>query len=183
MLLENPITKTYDLCWPFQKAVETAQQDAQEKKKQFLAIQSQVNDAQAVALETKREAERLKQEAEQAELNIASLASLEQQPAQTSNGGGVGQSGLNTGGGFGQGLGGSFGSTNGYQTQPSASGYGGYHHEKPDSGSGFGGGAMGYQGGFAPNVMVRGGEDDRLSIPSPDELKEVGDVYSNPFSL
>ncbi len=149
--------------------MEVAQHDAQEKKKQFLAIQSQANDAQAVALQTKREAERLKQEAEQAELNVASLASLEQQPSN----GGVTQS-----------VGVSFGEENGYQARTD---YGGYHHQdKPDpahsSGRGFMGGAMGYQGGFAPNVMVRGG-DDGLSIPSPEELKDVGEAYSNPFSL
>ena len=44
-----------------QKEADRAAEDAAEIKKRFLAVQGQANDAQHVAMETKREAERLRE--------------------------------------------------------------------------------------------------------------------------
>jgi septal ring factor EnvC (AmiA/AmiB activator) len=51
--------------------------EAKTKKDTFLQAQSQANDAQALALDTKREADRLRQQAEEAEINAASAASMQ----------------------------------------------------------------------------------------------------------
>jgi uncharacterized protein YlxW (UPF0749 family) len=47
-----------------QKEIEKAKQDAAEKQNHFLDLQKKANDAQALALETRREADRLAQQAE-----------------------------------------------------------------------------------------------------------------------
>jgi hypothetical protein len=44
-----------------------------------MAVQAQSQDAQAVSMETKREAERLKEDAEKAELEVAAKASIQEQ--------------------------------------------------------------------------------------------------------
>lgn len=61
--------------------------EAKSKKDQCLAVQAQVKDADILAQQTKQEADRLRQEAEEAEMRIASAASMQQQaPAPASNG-------------------------------------------------------------------------------------------------
>ncbi|CAB9509662.1 Epidermal growth factor receptor substrate 15 [Seminavis robusta] len=60
------------------KEASQAKTDAEAKKKKFLAAQSAANDAQAVAMETKREAEKVRKMAEQAELDAAAAASMQQ---------------------------------------------------------------------------------------------------------
>jgi hypothetical protein len=52
-------------------------QDAKKKKEQFLAAQSQANDTQAIAMQTKQEAEKLRSEAEESEMRAAAAASME----------------------------------------------------------------------------------------------------------
>ncbi|KAL3940112.1 MAG: hypothetical protein SGBAC_005273 [Bacillariaceae sp.] len=58
---------------------ERAGQTANDLRKRFLAIQGQASDASAVAMETKREAQKLKDAVEQAELDMASAASMQDQ--------------------------------------------------------------------------------------------------------
>lgn len=62
-----------------ERDAERAAQDAVEIKKRFMAVQSQAHDAEALAAETRREANKLKDEAEKAELDMASAASLKEQ--------------------------------------------------------------------------------------------------------
>ena len=66
----------FDQC---QKEAEKAAQDAEAIRKRFLEVQGRANDAQAVAMETKREFERLRNKAEQAEIDAAAAASLREQ--------------------------------------------------------------------------------------------------------
>eukprot|EP00522_Entomoneis_paludosa_P011313 CAMPEP_0172447012 /NCGR_PEP_ID=MMETSP1065-20121228/6408_1 /TAXON_ID=265537 /ORGANISM="Amphiprora paludosa, Strain CCMP125" /LENGTH=998 /DNA_ID=CAMNT_0013198205 /DNA_START=21 /DNA_END=3017 /DNA_ORIENTATION=- len=67
------------------KEVEQLNLDARLKKDALLQAQAQANDAQALAFETKREADKLRKELEDAELAAASSASLQhQQPASPS---------------------------------------------------------------------------------------------------
>lgn len=132
-----------------QREVEKVKQDAAEKKKQFMDMQTQANNAQALALETRREADRLRQEAEQKEIEAAQAASLAQSqpvehthmPAQAAVPGFAAQPASN-GGGYG-GFGGS---------QPQ-------HHKQPSDYGGFGGG-FGIMGGTV-------GDSSAWGIPSP----------------
>jgi len=66
------------------KELEQIMLDAKMKQDALLQAQGQVNDAQALAMETRREADRLRKESEDAELAAASSASLQHsQPAPT----------------------------------------------------------------------------------------------------
>jgi len=58
---------------------DNAAQTANDLRKRFLAVQGQASDASAVAMETKREAERLKEAVEKAEIDMASAASMQDQ--------------------------------------------------------------------------------------------------------
>lgn len=116
------------LLFILQREAEKAAQDAEEIRKRFLAVQGQSNDAQAVAMETKREADKLREAAEKAELDMAAAASMREQarkerdasieqeaaaapePAPSSNGYGGQSNGMQYGG---------------YGQQP-PQGYGGY---------------------------------------------------------
>jgi septal ring factor EnvC (AmiA/AmiB activator) len=62
-----------------QKEAESAAFDAEAIKKRFLAVQGQANEAQHVAMETKREADKLRDKAEKAELDMAAAASMRDQ--------------------------------------------------------------------------------------------------------
>jgi hypothetical protein len=61
-----------------QKEIEKAKQDAAEKQNHFLDLQKKANDAQALALETRREADRLAQQAEQAEIEAVQAVSVQE---------------------------------------------------------------------------------------------------------
>lgn len=52
--------------------------DARDKKDALLLAQSQVKDAESLAVATKREAERLNKEAEDAQMSAASAASMQE---------------------------------------------------------------------------------------------------------
>ena len=60
------------------REAERASQDADAMRKRFTEVQGRANDAQAVAMETKREYEKLKAEMEQAEIDAAAAASMRQ---------------------------------------------------------------------------------------------------------
>jgi hypothetical protein len=60
-----------------QKEIERLAMDARDKKDAMLLAQSQVKDAEALALATKREAERLNKEAEDAQMSAAAAASMQ----------------------------------------------------------------------------------------------------------
>jgi hypothetical protein len=62
-----------------QREAERAAEDAAEIRKRFLQVQGQANTSQAVAMETKRELEKLRSEAEQAEMDAAQAASIQEQ--------------------------------------------------------------------------------------------------------
>ena len=135
-----------------QRQIEHAKQDAAEKKKQFLDMQTQANNAQALALETRREADRLRQEAEQKEMEFAQAASLAQSqptdqphmpaPVAASNGGG-------------------------FAAPPQ-------HHKQPSDYDGFGGG-FGIMGGAAGD----GGWS--IPTPPGSQNGDAAAAYGNPF--
>lgn len=182
-----------------QKEADRAAEDAAEIKKRFLAVQGQANDAQHVAMETKREAERLREEAEKAELDMAAAASVraeQQRQEEEAQKQAQAQAPAPP-------------STNGYPGygQPAAppTGYG-YQQQQP---MGYGQPPMGqapmgqppmsqqpYQynsmapapmatpqpveGGFGAGVMGGGGG---FNLPSPTEMTQTaGDMYTNPFA-
>ena len=65
-----------------QKDADKAHEEVGEKRKHFMEMQMQANNAQTIAMETKREAERLRQEVEQGELALAAAESVQDtQPA------------------------------------------------------------------------------------------------------
>jgi len=61
---------------------DNAAQTANDLRKRFMAVQAQASDASAVAMETRREAEKLKEEVEKAELDLAAAASMQDQRAE-----------------------------------------------------------------------------------------------------
>jgi hypothetical protein len=79
LLLSNFVT--YLFVFHLQKETANLVQDAKKKKEQFLAAQSQANDTQAVAMQTKQEAEKLRSEAEEAEFRAAAAASMRHTPS------------------------------------------------------------------------------------------------------
>jgi len=128
-------------------------------------MQTQANNAQALALETRREADRLRQEAEQKEIEVAQAASLAQNqpmehtqmhaPVAAQNDGGYGFAAppaTSNGGGYGGGF---------PASQPQ-------HHKQPSDYGGFGGG-FGIMGGTS-------GDGAAWGIPSPGG-SENGDAH------
>ena len=104
-------------------------------------VQNQAANAQVLALETRREADRLRQQAEQAEIEAAQAASMhDAHPTDFSQMAASAPAPVPI--------------TNG-------DGYGGAHHEKQPSYGGFGGG-FGIMGGAAPTNNGGG-----FGIPSP----------------
>lgn len=78
----SPVTHSshLTLSFPFQqREAERASQDAQDIRKRFLVVQGQAKDAGSVAMETRREADRLREDAEKAELEMAAAASMRDQ--------------------------------------------------------------------------------------------------------
>lgn len=65
-----------------QRDADNAAQTANDLRKRFLTMQAQASDASAVAMETKREADRLKEAVEKAELDLAAAASMQDQQAE-----------------------------------------------------------------------------------------------------
>lgn len=61
------------------KEIERLTMDARDKKDALLLAQSQVKDAESLAMATKREAERLNKEAEDAQMSVAAAASMQDQ--------------------------------------------------------------------------------------------------------
>lgn len=141
-----------------QKETEKLEQEAKRTKDAYLQSQSQLNDAKALAHDTKKEAERLRRETEDAEMKAASAASMEsyrQAPSAPV-------------------------SSNGFRPPPVPNKFpsqdGGMMN--PNYPMGFGGegfGVMGQPPSYSnPSVMGGGG----LSIPTP----SGNDPWSNPFS-
>lgn len=62
-----------------QKEIERLGMDARDKKDALLLAQSQLKDAESLAMATKREAERLNKEAEDAQMSAAAAASMQDQ--------------------------------------------------------------------------------------------------------
>ena len=164
------------LFWISQKDATQAKADAEAKKKKFLEAQSQANDAQHVAMDTKRVAEKLRKEADDAEMNLAAQASMQQRqptpepaPAAQATSGYQGQQG------YGQ------HQPSGYGQPPMQQGYGqlqpGGYGQPPMQGqgqSGYGAPAQGYN----PNVM--GQPQGGIELPSPAAAGQDGYSY-NPF--
>ena len=69
------LTQLFGFCE--QKEIERLTMDARDKKDAMLLAQSQVKDAESLALATKREAERLNKEAEDAQMSAAAAASMQ----------------------------------------------------------------------------------------------------------
>ena len=133
--------------------------DAREKKEKMMLVQAQVKDAEALVAQTKKEAERLNKEAEEAQMQAAAAASMQQQQQQH-------QPKQST----------PLPQPPSMQ-QPTSNGYS--HSSMPSYGmppsnqdGGFGGPPLG--GGFDSSVMTSGG----MGIPTP---ANADDPYSNPF--
>jgi hypothetical protein len=193
-----------------ERDAERAAQDAIEIRKRFIAVQSQALDAETVAAQTRREADRLKDEAEKAEIDMASAASLRDQssssraapapvPSVPSNGYGGPEYG---GGGYSKGPDPS--ADYGYgQIPPPDQAYGrgrGYGYGQPVNGGGGGEYAPSYGGGppIAPSVSVpnpssmdggyavgvMGGGANAYDLPSPAQFggpPSGGGYDNNPF--
>eukprot|EP00977_Amphora_coffeiformis_P011031 scaffold2633_cov156-Amphora_coffeaeformis.AAC.11 len=154
------------------KEAERVAADAKEKQEKLMAAQAEANDAQAFAMETKREAEKLRQEVEDAEIAAASAASMQETnpvPAPPQS------NGYNPGSA----------EPPSYGKPPPNPYYGGGSNGPPPS-YGYGqppqppqqqqpsGGQQQFGGyGYNPTVMGSGGG---MSIPTP-----TGDAYDNPF--
>jgi hypothetical protein len=65
-----------------QRELDRAAEDAQDIRKRFMEVQGQVRDAGAVAIELRREADKLRAQAEEAELEMAAAASMRDQQKQ-----------------------------------------------------------------------------------------------------
>lgn len=137
-------------------------------------IQSQVNDSNKVAAETKREVERLRREVEQAELDAASAASMQHvQPANGYPTRATDTADYGMGSPMG---GGPMGGASSYGLSPSkppaSNPYPAYGMNVPSGIPSYG---IPEPSGYNRNVMGGGG----LSIPEP--IGNVDDPYSNPF--
>lgn len=170
-----------------------AAEDATEIKKRFMAVQTQAHDAATLAAETRREADRLKNEAEKAEIEMASAASLREQqksapqPAPASNNGyGMPPKSDYGAGGYGaapaaygqapdQGYYGGYNPNYGQAMPPPANGGGGYPQAYGN------GGPAAYDGGYGAGVMGGGGQ--AFDLPSPNNFQPSDGAagYSNPF--
>lgn len=130
--------------------------DAREKKEKMMLVQAQVKDAEALTTATKKEAERLNKEAEDAQMQAAAAASMQQQHQQQSAPPTKPQSMQAP-------------TSNGYGTHSSMPSYG----MPPSSQDGsIGGPPLGSE--YSAGVMSSGG----MGIPTP---AHADDPYSNPF--
>ena len=121
-----------------------------------MLVQAQVKDAEALVAQTKKEAERLNKEAEDAQMQAAAAASMQQQQLQPKQA--AAQPPL-------------------MMQQPTSNGYAhsvspSYGMPPPSQDGGFGGPPLG--GGYDSSVMTSGG----MGIPTP---ANADDPYSNPF--
>jgi hypothetical protein len=152
------------LVFNLQKELERVTADASKLKASLLQVQAQVKDAEALAFLTRQEAEKLQKRAEDAQLEAATAASMQQYQSAPSNPAPPIQSGPMGGpGGLAQNTYG--GPPNPYSTTPPAnpsSGYPEYGFSQPSL-------------GFDSNVMSNSGG---FSIPTP----QNEDLYGNPFS-
>jgi hypothetical protein len=154
-----------------QKEVERLALEAKAKKDELMKVQSQINDAQKLASDTKAEEERLRKTIEDMELQAASAASLEQKQPASQNGGYSSpiqpkqSHDSNDYGGFGGPMG--MGGTQ-FKASPAPApaplGFGGGPGQPSDVGA------------YNPNVMGGGGG---FSIPEP--TSSGYDPYMNPF--
>ena len=136
--------------------------DARDKKEKMMKVQAQVKDAEALAEATKREAEKLHKEAEDAQMQAAAAASMQQhQPPPPS---------MQNQQPPPQKI-----SSNGYPSKQAMPSYGTGETPMPSHEGGFGGQPLG--GGFDSKVMGSGG----LAIPTPATNGGADDPYSNPF--
>lgn len=181
------------------REAERAAEDAAAITKRFMQVQGQTNNAEAVAIETKRELEKLRSEAEQAELDAAQAASIREQQSPNDEA----EQGAQQPNGYSQPQ---------YdmqqQQQPPQQQYGGYGQEQqpheaygqeqasmppampptyPSNIPSYGYGQMGDQsqntyggglqnigsseGGFAAGVMGQGG-GDKFDLPSPHQFND-----------
>jgi len=146
-----------------QQEIERLALDARDKKEKLMQVQAQVKDAEALSEQTKKEAERLNKEAEDAQMQAAAAASMQHQkpPAPAP------QQQLVP-------------SSNGYPPHsygmPPHSSNGGYGMPPPTNDGGFGGPPLG-SGGYDTKVMSGGGGG--AGIPTP--ANGADDPYSNPF--
>ncbi|KAL3925525.1 MAG: hypothetical protein SGILL_000343 [Bacillariaceae sp.] len=164
------------------READQAAQDAAELKKRFMSIQTQVQDAATLAAETRREADRLKNEAEKAEIEMASAASLRDhqkkapEPAPASNGYGIPpQADYGTAPQGGAPYAGAPAAGYGQAAPPGQAYYGGGGYGQPYGG--------GYDGGFGGGVMGPGG-GQTFDLPSPSGFQQAPpptDGYANPF--
>ena len=154
------VFKTHALHFNPQKEAARLAAEAKDKKEALLQAQAYVKDAEVLATSTRQEAERLRKEADDAQMRAATNASMQQnqQSARPAQGPGL-SSNYNS---------------NGYFPEPSEAPL--YSFNKPESDTGpaanFGGPP--HDGGFSSNVMGSGGGID---IPTP----SGDDPYSNPF--
>lgn len=137
--------------------------DARQKKESLLEVQAQVKDAEALALATRQEAEKIQKRAEDAQVQAATAASMQpnatndnpdpRQPVAPIHGSQQGAYG---------------------PTDPQFfTGHSGPSYNPVNQPTGYGVGQ--HQSGFNANVMASGGG---FAIPTP----QNDDVYSNPFS-
>jgi hypothetical protein len=165
-------------------------------------VQGQANDAQVVAMETKREAEILREEAEKAELDMAAAASMreghrkqEQEAQKQAQAQRPPAPSANGYPGYGQPPAPSAGYEYGQPPPPADPSQGHGYGQQPPMAP-----AQTYQynsmapapmaaapwapqpvdGGFAAGVMGSGG--GAFDLPSPNEMTHTaGDMYANPF--
>eukprot|EP00541_Cyclophora_tenuis_P006082 CAMPEP_0116565754 /NCGR_PEP_ID=MMETSP0397-20121206/14068_1 /TAXON_ID=216820 /ORGANISM="Cyclophora tenuis, Strain ECT3854" /LENGTH=475 /DNA_ID=CAMNT_0004092551 /DNA_START=35 /DNA_END=1462 /DNA_ORIENTATION=- len=155
-----------------QKDIEQASQDAAERKKHFMEMQTQASNAQTLAMDSKRQADKLRQQAEQAELDLAAAESAKE--AQQSSAPAPVQATGTTSGDYG------FGN----QTEPSP--YGGlslgFGNGAPASSEGFGGFGSGIMGGSGDSGggIMGGSGGSGISIPTPQAGADSYN-YDNPF--
>jgi len=82
---EHGLHMTSSLILPsvLQREFDRAAEDAQDIRKRFMEVQGQVRDAGAVASQLRREADKLRAEAEEAEMEMAAAASMRDQRKQS----------------------------------------------------------------------------------------------------
>ncbi|KAG7364071.1 cytoskeletal-regulatory complex EF hand domain containing protein [Nitzschia inconspicua] len=177
-----------------QRDADRAAEDAAEIKKRFMAVQTQAHDAATLAAQTRREADRLKNEAETAEIEMASAASLREQetpasqPAAASSNGynmpaksdyGTGAYGGAPAYGYGQstdqGYYSGYNTNYGQTTAALANGGGDYSQTRSN------GAPSPYDAGYGAGVVGGGGQ--AFELPPPSTFQSAGGAvgYSNPF--
>jgi hypothetical protein len=163
---------------------ERAMEDATELRKRFMEVQTRAHDAQKVAVDTRREANRLKDQAEKAEIDMASAASLRDHQKTTTS---APVTSPQPSTGYGDAVQPpSGGPANGYGSYGHGYGYG-QPMGPPEPTYSQGYGALPAPNSYAPGVMGSGaGESGGFDLPSPNQFPDSGgqdpySAYSNPF--